>query len=57
MSVRNIDTSHLYGAQYVTERGEERFSRVRASTIGTAKSIAKTREQAGEELFAVWLIG
>lgn len=57
MSVRNIDPSHLYGARYVTENGAERFSRVRASTIGTARSAAKSMEQSGEELFAIWLIG
>lgn len=55
MSIRNFDFSHLYSAMFVTERGTTRVSRVRANSIGGAKSAGKSLEQPGEELFAVWL--
>lgn len=55
MSIRNFKFSHLYGAMYSTERGTTRVTRIRAGSISAAESLGKSMEQAGEELFAVWL--
>lgn len=40
---------------YSTERGTTRVTRIRAGSISAAESLGKSMEQAGEELFAVWL--
>jgi hypothetical protein len=57
MSICNLQISHFYGVEFINEGGKKRSTRVRANSIGKAKSLGQSMEQAGEELFAVWMIG
>jgi len=53
----NFQINHYYGVEFINEGGKKRSSRVCANSIGKAKSLGQSMEQAGEELFAVWMIG
>ena len=49
--------NYFYGVEYINENGKKRSSRVFASSIGAGRKLGKCMEQAGEELFAIWLLG